>query len=453
MVAPSVEVRRLQQELVERDKQLQLQASALADMEASLAEMQSAQPSATIPGGEDAAELAQLRAALREKNEKISMLTAEFDQHRSDFRSTIDTLEMASTETEKVYEKRVEELQTEVREQQREIVDLQENAGNVEMFAEQFKQLEELVMELEEGLEHARRGEAEARGEVEHLRGEVERTKSELQHERTLVVSTPAADIAQMQQKEEEIRALRETISNMTSNEREDEQVAERHNKEVAALKGNLETLSGQNTELKQHLDTKAARERELEKALERLRQETTTSTGIKTPQDARPTSPVRRPAPVMTSNNSPNLPTNAASPMRFGLGLGLGGMRTGMRGIETSSPRPDSATFSSPSRARADSHDKHCDICHEDTHDTDNCYHEGSYMDDIDDDHAVNYSRDGPPTPDLLPVHDGEPVYDPAGTGPAPGKSTRRIDMTKWCALCERDGHESVDCPFEEEW
>jgi len=48
---------------------------------------------------------------------------------------------------------------------------------------------------------------------------------------------------------------------------------------------------------------------------------------------------------------------------------------------------------------------------------------------------------------------NDNEPLYDPAGTGPAPGKRTKRIDMTKWCALCERDGHESVDCPFEEEW
>lgn len=24
-------------------------------------------------------------------------------------------------------------------------------------------------------------------------------------------------------------------------------------------------------------------------------------------------------------------------------------------------------------------------------------------------------------------------------------------IDPEKWCALCERDGHESVDCPIED--
>lgn len=43
--------------------------------------------------------------------------------------------------------------------------------------------------------------------------------------------------------------------------------------------------------------------------------------------------------------------------------------------------------------------------------------------------------------TPPVLPV----------GDGPAPGKESGRVDMSRWCAMCERDGHESVDCPFEE--
>jgi hypothetical protein len=33
----------------------------------------------------------------------------------------------------------------------------------------------------------------------------------------------------------------------------------------------------------------------------------------------------------------------------------------------------------------------------------------------------------------------------------PAAGKSSGVIDESKWCALCERDGHESIDCPFDE--
>ena len=161
---------------------------------------------------------AQLRAVLREKNEKIAMLTAEFDAHRADFRSTIDTLELASTETERVYEKRVEELLQEVRE-------FQERSEDVESVAHQLKQLEELVQELEEGLEDARRGEAEARGEVEFLRGEVERTRSELRREKeksqeALKNATNGGDNATLQkslaQRDDEIRGLKAIIHSLS---------------------------------------------------------------------------------------------------------------------------------------------------------------------------------------------------------------------------------------------
>ncbi|CRK34654.1 hypothetical protein BN1708_016344, partial [Verticillium longisporum] len=88
-------------------------------MESSLTELQTLMenPDALRPrrNSLDDKDSTQLRAILREKNEKIAMLTAEFDAHRADFRSTIDTLEMASTETERVYEKRIEELMQEIR--------------------------------------------------------------------------------------------------------------------------------------------------------------------------------------------------------------------------------------------------------------------------------------------------------------------------------------------------
>jgi len=38
-----------------------------------------------------------------------------------------------------------------------------------------------------------------------------------------------------------------------------------------------------------------------------------------------------------------------------------------------------------------------------------------------------------------------------PMESGPAAGKESGVVDESKWCALCERDGHESVDCPFED--
>jgi len=175
------EAQRLRKQLQERDRQLGEQANSIAEMERSLVELQSMIPEAMGQGLQDDSALPRdvqtLRAQLREKNDKIKGLMAEFDANRADFRSTIDTLEMASTETERVYEQRVEDLLQQVQQ-------LQERNDDVDSVAQQFKQLEELVQELEEGLEESRRAEAEARSEVEFLRGEVERGKSELRRER-----------------------------------------------------------------------------------------------------------------------------------------------------------------------------------------------------------------------------------------------------------------------------
>jgi hypothetical protein len=37
------------------------------------------------------------------------------------------------------------------------------------------------------------------------------------------------------------------------------------------------------------------------------------------------------------------------------------------------------------------------------------------------------------------------------ASMAPVAGKTSGVIDEAKWCALCERDGHESIDCPFDD--
>ena len=217
--AQEEEIDRLRSQLEDRDRQLMDQSSTLAEMESSLTELQGLieNPEGPRPrrNSIDDKDSAQLRHMLREKNEKIAILTAEFDAHRADFRSTIDTLEMASTETERVYEKRIEELMAELHE-------LESRNLDVDSVASQLKQLEELVQELEEGLEDARRGEAEARGEAEFLRGEVERTRTELRRERDkggLGGSTngdAAAISKELEQKEDEIRGLKAIIHSLS---------------------------------------------------------------------------------------------------------------------------------------------------------------------------------------------------------------------------------------------
>jgi len=215
---------RLREQLQEKDKLLQEQASTLVDMEASLKEIQTLMPMERSPnsrktsgyGDEESGDLVQLRHALREKNENIQSLVTEFDTHRADFRSTIDTLELAANQTEQMYESKIADLIAEIQ-------DLRENntsREDVENIAVQLKTLEEFVAELEEGLEDARRGEAEARGEVEFLRGEVERGRSELRREREKGASGHEdggqTDLrAQVEMKDDEIRGLRAIIHSL----------------------------------------------------------------------------------------------------------------------------------------------------------------------------------------------------------------------------------------------
>ncbi|KAF2459803.1 hypothetical protein BDY21DRAFT_377401 [Lineolata rhizophorae] len=292
------EIQRLQKRLEERDRQLREQAASLTEMENSLAELQTLIPSDTthqrgmsLSGDDMTNDAAQLRALLREKNEKIAALTAEFDAHRADFRSTIDTLEMASTETVRVYERRTEDLLAEIKE-------LQDRGDDVESVARQLKQLEELVQELEEGLEDARRGEAEARGEVEFLRGEVERGRSELRREREKAAAalkkagqaidgggSGGSSFREVEQRDDEIRGLKAIIHSLSSGpdlavspglgERgaspglgASAAMAE----ELERVKATMDRLEREKDELRGLVERKAFREEELEREIDLLR-------------------------------------------------------------------------------------------------------------------------------------------------------------------------------------
>nr|POF16773.1 hypothetical protein CFP56_72724 [Quercus suber] len=216
------EIHRLRGEVAEKDKRLHEQALSLQEMEANVKELSTLlPPDGLTPGGDrgDDMTVVQLRQMLREKNEKIGLLTAEFDAHRADFRSTLDSLEMASTETERVYEGQKRELIAQVEQLQ----EVSQSKEDFEGVALQLKQLEELVAELEEGLEESRRGEAEARGEVEFLRGEVERGRSELRREREKAVSVVkggdngSASSKDLKQKDDEIRGLKAIVHSLSS--------------------------------------------------------------------------------------------------------------------------------------------------------------------------------------------------------------------------------------------
>jgi len=419
------ELNKLRAQLADRDRRLEEQANNLAEMESSVKELSALIPTdGSSPGGRvsdyDDKSSAQLRQALREKNEKISILTADFDAHRADFRSTLDSLEMASTETERVYEEQKRDLLAQIAELQ----EMRQNQEDFEGVAEQLKQLEELVAELEEGLEESRRGEAEARGEVEFLRGEVERGRSELRREREKAAAAlqdaggnpPSSK--ELEAKDDEIRGLKAIIHGLS-----DGQSTPNTNASSSADHEDVQRLEAA-------LEESRLEREELEKEVEQLRRDNAAS----------------KTAGHNHARHASEL-TEKALPMR---------------------PRRDTvkaaATLEEHTVHEQDEEDRHgnglandhddnseavfCELCKSPEHDTLDCTSLRAPASD-------SLARD-----DSLHRHEPAAVPKPLSLGrekeEAPKEEKVKAkeaekDDDKWCALCEQDGHLAFDCPQEQ--
>lgn len=461
-------IKSLEKQLQERDKQLEEQASTFSDFQKTLEDM-------------EGSDVISVRNQLREKNERIAQLTSEFDLHRADFRSTLDTLEIAATETERVYEHRVEELLQQNRE-------MQDRGEDVEAVARQLKQLEELVSELEEGLEDARRGEAEARAEVEFLRGEVERTQLELQKERGGSSSTSSGSPVPSKgfdQKDDEIRGLKAIIHSLS-----------RGDPNLSALKLNGVSAGSSHAdpehiaELEQRLqefedltDKRGDRIEALERELQHWQMNGNSRTRSST---------------ITSSSQNQQKPAG-----------GLAGNASGVKNVHRLSDRtvvpsdwqdnPNEGPYSHHRGASGGSRletmhesDGHsdggssvapwCEICETNGHDilsctsmfgaesnnknplqkdqgTDNEESAGNDNDTPgssgDDEHlSRSISSHGDASGPRKAALEGLKGANGASSTNLPavaGKASGVVDNTKWCALCERDGHESIDCPFDD--
>ncbi|KAG9188649.1 hypothetical protein G6011_07354 [Alternaria panax] len=470
--APNEELQRLQALVEQKEKQLQEQAASLSEMEASLTEIQSLIPEDGMDmdsahGSSEPTDVAQLRALLREKNDKIAMLTSEFDAHRSDFRSTIDTLEMASTETERVYEKKVEELQEELRE-------YASRSEDVETVAMQLKQLEELVQELEEGLEDARRGEAEARGEVEFLRGEVERGRSELRRERekaaaalkgagAMVEAPHTPGQREVEQRDDEIRGLKAIIHSLSSGGGDGHRSPlSRQNSSVDAeelhtAKAKAERLEREKEELRSLVERKAYREEELERELEKLKAQL----GLAEQRES------------IISNGMSEHTAIAEKPSERDSKDTVVNWREPPQHTRRDVPPALSVMPESDGRSSANSSLLWCEICETGGHDILNCSAMGgdaSYPREdslhsgkdgvIEGLRGLSVASDRARPPALSPSK--PPGSAPSAPLPTPSFSTSNSDLVppkgaaiadpdKWCALCESEGHDVTACPNED--
>lgn len=401
------ELSKLRSLLADRDRRLEEQASHLAEMESSVKELSALIPAdGPTPGSrgeDDDKNTAQLRQALREKNEKISMLTVEFDAHRADFRSTLDSLEMASTETERVYEEQKSDLLAQIAELQ----EMRQNQEDFEGVAEQLKQLEELVAELEEGLEESRRGEAEARGEVEFLRGEVERGRSELRREREKAAAAlkdaggSATSPKELEAKDDEIRGLKAIIHGLS-----DGQNTPSTNASSGADPEDVKLLQAA-------LDESRLEREELEREVEQLRRDNA-STKMNGQTHARHAS-------ELTEKALPSRPrrdtVKAPAPVE-----------------EHVVPEEDAANDDNEAEA------VFCELCKSPEHDTLDCTSLRAPASDA----HVRDEREHEPAAMPKPLSLGKDHDD------APSKASAEKDEDKWCALCEKDGHLAFDCPEE---
>jgi CLIP1 zinc knuckle len=497
------EVERLRKKLEERDKQLKEQAASLAEMENSLTELQSLLPGGggnMDRGGLEDADATQLRALLREKNDKIAMLTAEFDAHRADFRSTIDTLELASTETERVYERRVEDLLQEIRE-------LHDRSEDVESVAQQLKQLEELVQELEEGLEDARRGEAEARGEVEFLRGEVERGRSELRREREKAAAAlkgagaavvdagiGSSGSKEVEQRDDEIRGLKAIIHSLSRDAVPENSSSNSDSNRRSSMRrnGSLSIKSGGNQSLEDALEKERQERERLEREIKDLQGLVERKT-YREEELEREMDRLRKGMPMGQRASAGTLGSGSFSEKTVIQSKRSSGRDSKGTVISWRVPSPDIHRHGgletmhegdTNSSSDADGSVLWCEICETGGHDILTCTNMFGGQQATPNGNGTTPSgspsksrrtgRDAvmeglkglsasPHLPDAVvaPLSPGKKAAaytppkvampNPNDMGPVPGKSSGVVDADKWCALCERDGHESVDCPFED--
>lgn len=408
------EMLRLRTELAERDKRLAEQAANLSDMEASVKEL-----SALLPTEGSRAPLeftgdestGQLRQMLREKNEKITILTSEFDAHRADFRSTLDSLEMASTETERVYEEQKRDLLAQVQElseRNHELEDMNQNKKEFDDVARQLKQLEDFVQELEEGLEDARRGEAEARGEVEFLRGEVERGRSELKREREKAASVVngTGSAKELEQKDDEIRGLKAIIHSFSTG-------SDATNTNGGNASDELQRLQGALTESQKQRE-------QLEVELEQLRRDSAMSNGHHARNESEMTATANTPIYVRARGDTLKA-TFAEHAAR----------RIAADGDANGTTRPANAAL-------------FCEMCESSEHDTLDCTQFQTNHDTTSTEDSEAGGKDVAEVEKPLPLSPGK--ENEGVKGMKDGKTE-----DKWCALCEKDGHLAYECPDEQ--
>lgn len=405
-------------QLKERDDQLQEQTTLLRDLESTFVEFQNlkeaeeaerdAQGPLDSQNPEFMEEMKLNHAReLEERDRKLGSLKTQLEERRSEFRETLDDLQTDMQESSAAYLREIQALQTKL--------------GDAETLKTRVQELEHLVQDLETGggsVNQVKNQDNKAQimklAELENMLLEKDQNLADMK-EQLEQARQQAKDMASASQVSSPISSP--FSKRMSNGNILDDSVNEKLKQQLKSERAQRIQFENEISNLESIIEAKIFREEELERELEALRNEKLEYT--KQHQDSAASTPKAR-TPLKTKQvfSAENTPKAVATTE------GL------LEALPIKSPESVSVTgtaisndnVSTPTSGKVD-------------------------LKENDEHHAAAGKTPSPGFTELATPEESLPIY----------KSPKKIDLAngreKWCGLCEREGHESIECPFEEDF
>lgn len=450
------QISELTSRLDEKNQQIEDQTNVLKDLEATVLEFEVLSDKSKandLPvNGENSSLIEQLKiqhqqeikSLLEEREMKIATMKSEFDEKRSEFRSTIEALEI--------------ELQNSNADYIREIKSLQEKLYVAENVVSHVKELEEMVKTLEVDQNRSQNTEEEARSQLAKL-AEAEN--------KLLERDGQIKDMqAQLTQAKEKLAAMRRTSNNSQASYRNSIELnPEVHSILIETLKNDLEleknlrkSAEDEIAKLEALLENKTFKETEMEREISMLQQRveelesnSPVNEFIASGISSNPHSPEasisinqslhHTPPKTRKSYSAPNPSTqtsidNPSTPAINEFLLQNTPIRKNNETVNFTTSPSKSSSNSSPQRAMTSPNGK-----------------------------RISNASIGPPPLNGLPVYSSSEGYNTTTDSPIPTSNkaavaaatplaAKAFDLaagrSNWCGLCEREGHDSLNCPYD---
>lgn len=442
----------------EREQQLQEQTSLLRDLESTVVEFQNlkeaeeAEREANAPSeGNDSLAMDELKQQhaheLEERDRKMASLRTQLESRRSEFRETLDALQSDMQESNTAYVREIHSLQTKLMETEKlrsRVLELEQvvagfegnNGTNREVADQDAKAQIMKLAELENKL-------LEKDEKLNDMNEQLKQARQQLSD--MALASATSSPIAS-------------PFSSRTSTGGiMDDTVNEKLKQQLKSERAQRMQLENEIQNLEAIIEQKIFKEEELESELELLRAQQLQKTQSSGLQNTGENSSRGEKATVRTPSGSSTYSQNAFSISAEKVPLPSDGL---LDALPIESPKP----ISKPGIALASGNDFIAEALPDTGLSTNG--------------HAITTKTPSPSAnlPNLSPAsalssqagedlmladggeqaaamketNDTEPVvpiyHSPQKLDPAKGRD-------KWCGLCEREGHESIECPFEEEF